>query len=145
MTTGYPPATARLHRQPRRPFSESSTASLAGCSTSLPPPASPAVQRVFQRQPRRLFNEFSTASLAGRAASCLYSPLHRNSQQRLSVCDCAHTNTLRWASVMEASLGVMANPATSSLGVARVPGQSVLEVKRWSTRALPSTQPSHSH
>ena len=44
--TGDPPATPRLHRQPRRPLNESSTASLAGRSTSLPPPALPAAPRV---------------------------------------------------------------------------------------------------
>ena len=110
MMTGDPPAPPRLHRQPRRPFNESSTASLAGC-----------------------------------AASCLRSPLDRNSQQRLSVCDFARTNTQRWVSVMEASLGAMAKPATASLGVAPVPRQSVHVVKRWSTQALPATQPSLSH
>ena len=108
MITGDPPVPLRLHRQPRRPFFAS-----------------------------------STASLAGRATSRLRSPLTRNSHQQLSVCDFAKTNTERWASVMEESLGAMADPATSSLGVACVPGQSVLEVKRWSTRALPTTQTSH--
>jgi len=93
MITGDPPAPLRLHRTPRRPF-----------------------------------NESSTASLAGRAASHLRSPLTRNSQQRLSVCDFANTNTQRWASVTEASLGAMANPATSSLGVARVPVRSELQL-----------------
>jgi len=105
------------------------------------PPAPPRLHR----QPRRPFNESSTASLAGRAASCLRSSLARNSQQRRSVCDFARTNTRRWVSVTDTSLGAMANPATACLGVATVPGQSVHVVKRWSTRALPATQPSQSH
>jgi len=99
----------------------------------------------LHRQPRRPFNQSATASLASRAASRLRSPLTRNSQQRLSVCDFAKTLTPRWASVTEASLGSMANPATASLGVAHVPGQSVQQVKRWSTRALPAQQPSQRH
>jgi len=77
------------------------------------------------RQPRRPFRESSTASLASRAASRLRSPLTRNSQRRLSLCDFDKTHSQRWANVTDACLGAMAKPATSNLFVARVAGQSV--------------------
>jgi len=74
----------------------------------------------LHRQPRRPLRESSTASLASRSASRLRSPLTRNWQQRLSVCDFEQTHTQRWQSVTDACLGAMAKPATSRLSVARV-------------------------
>jgi len=79
----------------------------------------------LHRQPRRPFNQSATSILASRAASRLRSPLTRNSQRRLSLCDFDKTHSQRWANVTDACLGAMAKPATSNLFVARVAGQSV--------------------